>query len=107
VSPCLKGRGPFIARRWLDNYKLFISMSTKGFTSLGGPDLRRLVHRGWLEASTVFKLVLVSSRLHPIVPWGHHGSGVDGARVSSLGGCFARSLLGGDVFSYGVMMWMD
>jgi hypothetical protein len=24
--------GAFIARRWLDNYKLFISISMKGFT---------------------------------------------------------------------------
>jgi hypothetical protein len=32
ISPCLKGRGPFIAVRRLDNYKLFISISTKGFT---------------------------------------------------------------------------
>jgi hypothetical protein len=31
VSPCLKGRAPFIAERRLDNYKLFISISTKGF----------------------------------------------------------------------------
>jgi hypothetical protein len=30
VSPCLKGKGPFIAGRRLDNYKLFISISTKG-----------------------------------------------------------------------------
>jgi hypothetical protein len=30
--PCLKGRGPFIARRRLDNYKLIISISMKGFT---------------------------------------------------------------------------
>jgi hypothetical protein len=32
VSPFLKGRGAFIARRWLDNYKLIISISTIGFT---------------------------------------------------------------------------
>jgi hypothetical protein len=32
VSHCLKGRGAFIARRRLDNYKLFISISRKGFT---------------------------------------------------------------------------
>jgi hypothetical protein len=32
VLPCLKGRGPFIAGRSLDNYKLNISKSTKGFT---------------------------------------------------------------------------
>jgi hypothetical protein len=32
VSPCLKGRGPFIVGRRLYNYKLFISISTKGFT---------------------------------------------------------------------------
>jgi hypothetical protein len=32
VSPCLKGRGPFIAGRRMDNYKLFISISTMGLT---------------------------------------------------------------------------
>jgi hypothetical protein len=32
VSPFLKGRGPFIARRWQDNYKLFVSISMKGLT---------------------------------------------------------------------------
>jgi hypothetical protein len=32
LSPCLKGRGAFIAERWLENYKLFICISTKGFT---------------------------------------------------------------------------
>jgi hypothetical protein len=58
--PCLKGRGPFIAGRWLDNYKLIISISSMGFTWLVGPDLRWLVCQGRLEASTV---VLESSRL--------------------------------------------
>jgi hypothetical protein len=29
---CPMGRGPFIVGSWLDNYKLIISMSTKGFT---------------------------------------------------------------------------
>jgi siroheme synthase (precorrin-2 oxidase/ferrochelatase) len=32
VSLCLKGRGNFIVGKWLDNCKLFISISTKGFT---------------------------------------------------------------------------
>jgi hypothetical protein len=32
VSPYLKGRGPFIAGRQLDNYKLIFSISTKRFT---------------------------------------------------------------------------
>jgi hypothetical protein len=32
MSPSLKGRGPFIAGRQLNNYKLLISISTKGFT---------------------------------------------------------------------------
>jgi hypothetical protein len=33
-SPCLKGRGPFIAGKRLDNYQLLsiINISTKGFT---------------------------------------------------------------------------
>jgi hypothetical protein len=30
--PCLKDRGPFIAGKRLDNYKLIISISTMGFT---------------------------------------------------------------------------
>jgi hypothetical protein len=30
--PLPEGRGPFIARRQLDNYKLIISVSKKGFT---------------------------------------------------------------------------
>jgi hypothetical protein len=30
--PRLKGRGPFIGQRRLDNYKLFIYISMKGFT---------------------------------------------------------------------------
>jgi hypothetical protein len=32
--------GPFIAMRWLDNFKLIISISTMGFTWSVGPDLR-------------------------------------------------------------------
>jgi hypothetical protein len=32
VSPFLKGRGPFIVARQLDDCKLFISISKKGFT---------------------------------------------------------------------------
>jgi hypothetical protein len=32
VSPCLKVMGPFIAGSRLYNYKLIISISTKGFT---------------------------------------------------------------------------
>jgi hypothetical protein len=36
-------KGPFIAGRRLDNYKLFISISTKGFTWLVDPDMRRSV----------------------------------------------------------------
>jgi hypothetical protein len=30
--PCPKGREPFIVGRQLDNYKLIISISMKGFT---------------------------------------------------------------------------
>jgi hypothetical protein len=33
----------------------------------------------------VFEPVLESSRLPPTIPEAHHGSGVDGAWVSSLG----------------------
>jgi hypothetical protein len=63
VSPCLKGRGLFIAGRLLDNYKLIISISIMRFICLVGPDLRWSVHRGRLEASTVFGHLLESSRL--------------------------------------------
>jgi hypothetical protein len=31
VPSCLKGRGPFIAGRHLDNYKLIIPISMMGF----------------------------------------------------------------------------
>jgi hypothetical protein len=86
VSPCLKGRGPFIAVRRLNNYKLFISISTNGFTCQVGLDLRRSVHQGRLEAFTVFGTILESSRLPPTVPQALHGSGVDGTRVDSYGG---------------------
>jgi hypothetical protein len=41
VSPCLNGGGPFIAGRWLDNYKLFLSISMKVFTSPVGRDMGR------------------------------------------------------------------
>jgi hypothetical protein len=54
----------------------------------------------------MFGHVLESSRLPPTVPQAHHDSGVDGAQVSSLGGCLARSLLGSDVFPHGAMRWM-
>jgi hypothetical protein len=106
VSPCLKCWGPFIVGRRLDNSELFISISTKGFTLLVGPNLRMSVCRGRLEASMVFRLVLESSRLPPTVPWALHDSGVDGARVSSYRGYLAKSLLGGDVFPRGTMRWM-
>jgi hypothetical protein len=43
VSSFQKGRVPFIAERQVDNYKLFISLSTKGFIWLVGPILRRSV----------------------------------------------------------------
>jgi hypothetical protein len=71
-----------------------------------GPDLRRLVHRGQLEASTVFGPVLASSRLSPTIPRALHSSGVDGAWVDSWGGCLARSLLGDNVFPRGAMRWV-
>jgi hypothetical protein len=32
VPPYQKGKGPFVAKRRLDNYKLFISISMKRFT---------------------------------------------------------------------------
>jgi hypothetical protein len=32
VSPFLKGRVPFIVGRWLDSYKLVLSISMTGFT---------------------------------------------------------------------------
>jgi hypothetical protein len=54
----------------------------------------------------VFGPVLESSRLPNTIPRALHGSGVDDARISSWGGCLARSLLGGDTFLCGVMRWM-
>jgi hypothetical protein len=106
VSSCLKGRGPFITGRQLDNYKLFISISTKGFTRPVGPDLRGSVCRGRLEASTVFGPILESSRLPLTVPQALHASGVDDARVGSWRGCLANSLLSGDIFPRGTIRWM-
>jgi hypothetical protein len=43
-----------------------------------GPDMRRSVHQGRLEASTVFGPVLESSKLPPTIPLALHGNGVDG-----------------------------
>jgi hypothetical protein len=83
VSPYLKGRGPFIDMMRLDNYKLFISVSTKGFTRPVGQILRTSVYQGRLEASTVFGPVLEATRLPLTVPCALHSSGEDGARVSS------------------------
>jgi hypothetical protein len=54
----------------------------------------------------VFGPILESSRLPLTVSRALHDSGVNGARVGSWRGCLARSLLGGDVFSHGVMRWM-
>jgi hypothetical protein len=54
LCPYLKVRGPFIAEWQLDNYKLIICISTKGFIWPVGPDLRWSIHRGHLEASMVF-----------------------------------------------------
>jgi hypothetical protein len=51
----------------------------------------------------LFGPIMESSGLPPTTPRVLHGSGVDGARVSSWGGCLARSLLGGDVFPRGAM----
>jgi hypothetical protein len=53
----------------------------------------------------VFDPILESSRLPPTVPWALHNSGVDGARVSTWGGCLARSLLGSDIFPHGTIRW--
>jgi hypothetical protein len=65
-----------------------------------GPDLRWSVHRGQLEASTVFGSVLESSgcslRLLSLP-----SDEVDGARVGSCRGCFVGSLLGDDAFPRG------
>jgi hypothetical protein len=40
-SPCLKGRGSFIARKWLDNYQLLpiTNISTKEFIRPVGPNV--------------------------------------------------------------------
>jgi hypothetical protein len=65
----------FIARRWLDNYKLFISIYTKGFTRPVGPVLRRSVCRGRSDASTMFEPVLESSGLPLTIHQDLHDSG--------------------------------
>jgi hypothetical protein len=83
VSPCQKGRGPFIAESWLDNYKLLISISMKGFIRPVGPDLRRSVCWGRLEASMVFGPILESSRLPLTILQDLHDSGENGAQVGS------------------------
>jgi hypothetical protein len=51
----------------------------------------------------VFKPDLESSRLPLFVPQALHGSEANGARVSSLRSCLARSLLSDDVFPRGGM----
>jgi hypothetical protein len=54
----------------------------------------------------VFRPIRESSRLTLTVPRALLGSGMDNARVSSWGGCLAKSLLGSDIFPRGVMRWM-
>jgi hypothetical protein len=83
----------FIAGRRLDNKRLFISISTKGFTLPVGQAMRRSGCKSWLEPSTVFGPILESSRLPPTIPRALHGSGVDGTRVDSWGGFLAMSFL--------------
>jgi hypothetical protein len=70
-----------------------------------GVDLRWSVHQGWLEASTVFRSVLESSRLPLSIPQALHGSEVNAAWVSSWRDYFAVAWLGGDVFPRGVVRW--
>jgi hypothetical protein len=105
VSPCLKGRGLFISMRRLDIYKLIVSISSMGFTLPVGLDLRWSVYQGRLEASTVFRPILESSRLPLSIPQTLHGTEVNGAQVVSWRGCLARSLLDDDVFPRGGMWW--
>jgi hypothetical protein len=76
----------------------------KGFTWLVGPDLRWSVRRGWLEAYSVFTLVLEStgcSFYPPSLP----GDEVDDAWVGSWRDYFVMSLLGGYIFPRGVVRW--
>jgi hypothetical protein len=56
-----------------------------------------------MEASTVFRHVLESSRLPLSIPHALHGSEVNGVRVGSWRDCLVRSLLGDDVFPHGGM----
>jgi hypothetical protein len=74
VSPCLKGRGPFIIGRRLECYKLIISIFSIS-------DLRWSVHRGRLEASTVSRPVLEPSGLSFSVLRALQGSEVNDVRV--------------------------
>jgi hypothetical protein len=62
------------------------------------------MRRSWLQASMVFGPSLESSRLslHSSDPL---GSEVNDAWVGSWRDCFGMSLLGGDVFSRGVVRW--
>jgi hypothetical protein len=60
--------------------------------------------QGRLKASTVFRPILESSRLC-IQSLGPPGFEVNNTWVSSWRDCFGMSLLGGDVFSCGVVRW--
>jgi hypothetical protein len=42
VPPCLKGRGPFIAGRWLYNYKLFYFYIHEGIYMTSGSRLEKV-----------------------------------------------------------------
>jgi hypothetical protein len=53
----------------------------------------------------VFEPISESFRLPLSVPWALHGSEVNGAWVGSWRGCLAKSLLGGDVFSCGLLVY--
>jgi hypothetical protein len=75
VSPCLKGRRPFIIGRRLECYKLIISIFSIS-------DLRWSVHRDRLEASTVFRPVLEPSGLSFSVLRALHGSEVNDVWVN-------------------------
>jgi hypothetical protein len=65
-----------------------------------GLDMRWSVHRGRLEASTVFGSILESSGCSFWLP-GLSGKVVDEARVGSCSSCFVGSLHDGDAFPHG------
>jgi hypothetical protein len=77
-----------------------------GFTWPVDPDLRWSVHRGRLEAFTVFGPILESSRFSLSLYHGVLGSEVNVAQVGSWRCCFVMPWLGDDFLPHGMIWWM-